>query len=60
MNDRADEGLSRSGGAFERTCERCGGGSKLVATLPRIIPAYRVYHCAGCSHVEWLEQPPGK
>jgi hypothetical protein len=40
-----------------RTCKKCGGGSKCVATLPRSQEnaGYEVFQCLDCKSVEWQE-----
>jgi hypothetical protein len=41
-----------------KTCERCGGRSERVTTLPKssAAPGYDVYECLECNDIEWVPQ----
>jgi hypothetical protein len=41
-----------------KTCERCGGRSERVTTLPKssAAPGYDVYECLACNDIEWVPQ----
>ena len=37
-------------------CKRCKGTFKFLTSLPRTgdQPAYWIFECTGCNHVEWV------
>jgi hypothetical protein len=53
-------GASLARGDGPRTCKKCGGGSKCVATLPRSQEnaGYEVFQCLDCKSIEWQETAP--
>jgi hypothetical protein len=41
-------------------CSRCRAGTAFVARISRTPqnPAFHIYRCPACSHLEWIEEAP--
>ena len=40
------------------TCERCGGVSRRIATLPKRVEhaGYEIFQCVTCEAVDWIQR----